>query len=57
MTKWNRIARWSLFASFGLLLIVFAAYLSPPAIAAQFFEAINLVTDDPLIKPAPADRP
>ena len=52
MTKLNGIARWSLFAFFGLLLIVFAAHLSPPAIASQLFNQINLVTDDPIINSA-----
>jgi uncharacterized protein (TIGR03118 family) len=52
MTQLNGIARWSLFAFFGLLLIAFAAHLSPPAIAAQFFDQINLVTDDPIINSA-----
>ncbi len=57
MTKLNRTVRWSLFTILGLLFIVFAAYLCPPANAAQFFQQTNLVTDDQLINPAQQTDP
>jgi hypothetical protein len=57
MTKSNRIARWTLLPSLGLLVAVFSAFPSLPANAAQFFKQTNLVTDDPLINPAQQTDP
>jgi uncharacterized protein (TIGR03118 family) len=48
MSELTRIIRWS----FGLLLVGIVLNLSSPAISAQFFDQINLVTDDPTINSA-----
>jgi uncharacterized protein (TIGR03118 family) len=46
MTTLNRIVLWSIFASLGLIVMVFLPFLSSPTEAAPLFDRINLVTND-----------
>lgn len=57
MTILNRIARWSIFASLGLIVMVFLPFLSSPTEAAPLFDQINLVTNDQTANPAQITDP
>ena len=57
MTILNRIVRWSIFASLGLIVMGFLPFLSSPTEAAPFFDQINLVTNDQTANPAQITDP
>lgn len=57
MTILNRIARWSIFTSLGLIVMVFLPFLSSPTEAAPLFDRINLVTNDQTANPAQITDP
>jgi len=57
MTILNRIARWSIFASLGLIVMVFLPFLSTPTEAEPLFNQINLVTNDQTANPAQITDP
>lgn len=57
MTILNRIARWSIFASLGLIVMVFLPFLSSPTEAEPLFNQINLVTNDQTANPAQITDP
>lgn len=57
MTILNRIARWSIFASLGLIVMVFLPFVPLPTEAAPLFDQINLVTNDQTANPAQITDP
>ena len=57
MTILDRIARWSIFASLGLIIMVFLPFLPSPAAAEPLFDQINLVTNSQAANPAQITDP